>query len=124
MGARVPVYVHKNPDFRLPADSATPIIMVGPGTGLAPFRSFILERLLEAEAQASGQAAKKAPGEMVLYFGCRRSDQDYLYGGVLEGWAAEGKIKLFTAFSRQQVCARPQALITNMVLMRACATAR
>ncbi|KAG2448381.1 hypothetical protein HYH02_006963 [Chlamydomonas schloesseri] len=99
VGARVPVYVHKNPDFRLPADPATPIIMVGPGTGLAPFRSFILERLLEAEAQ---EEAKKAPGEMVLYFGCRRSDQDYLYGGVLEGWAAEGKIRLFTAFSRQQ----------------------
>ena len=95
----MPVYVHKNPDFRLPADAAQPIIMVGPGTGLAPFRSFILERLLEAQASNG----KKAPGEMVLYFGCRRSDQDYLYGDVLEGWAAEGKIKLFTAFSRQQV---------------------
>ncbi len=40
---------------------------------------------------------------MVLYFGCRRSDQDYLYGDVLEAWAKDGSINLFTAFSRQQV---------------------
>lgn len=96
----MPIYVHRNPDFRLPASPSTPIIMVGPGTGLAPFRSFILERLLQARA-AAGASAAEAPGQMVLYFGCRRPDQDYLYGPVLEGWAAEGALTLFTAFSRQ-----------------------
>lgn len=45
-------------------------------------------------------------GEAVLYFGCRRSDQDYLYGDLLEGWAAKGDLTLFTAFSRQQVWKR------------------
>jgi hypothetical protein len=57
--------------------------MVGPGTGLAPFRSFILQRHLQAQHDGS------SCGPMVLYFGCRRSDQDYLYGQVgAAGWAA------------------------------------
>ena len=59
------------------------------------------ERLLAAEAR--GGDAVAGLGEAVLYFGCRRRDQDYLYGGLLERWAAEGKLTLFTAFSRQQV---------------------
>lgn len=70
--------------------------MVGPGTGLAPFRSFILHRHLESKKTGA------KPGEMVLYFGCRRSDQDYLYGKDLEAWAKEGIITLHTAFSRMQ----------------------
>ena len=60
----------------------------------------MMERLLGAEAAGEGAARL---GQAVLYFGCRRSDQDYLYGSLLEGWAAEGKLTLFTAFSRQQV---------------------
>ena len=59
------------------------------------------ERLLAAEARGGDAVAKL--GQAVLYFGCRRRDQDYLYGGLLERWAAEGKLTLFTAFSRQQV---------------------
>lgn len=116
VGDLVPVYVHKNPDFRLPPAPTTPIIMVGPGTGLAPFRAFIQHRLLEAGAAAAeGEAAesvggKKAPkqakashkaGEMTLFFGCRRRDQDYLYGPQLEGWARAGALSLHTAFSRE-----------------------
>ncbi len=50
------------------------------------------------------QESSAPAGQMVLYFGCRRSDQDYLYGPLLEEWAAKGDITLFTAFSRQQVC--------------------
>ncbi|EIE23365.1 hypothetical protein COCSUDRAFT_36399 [Coccomyxa subellipsoidea C-169] len=95
VGDVIPVYIHKNPDFRLPADAARPIIMVGPGTGLAPFRAFMQERLL-------GRAEGTELGDAVLYFGCRRSDQDYLYGDLLEQWAATGALTLFTAFSRQQ----------------------
>jgi sulfite reductase alpha subunit-like flavoprotein len=74
VGQRMPVFISKNPDFRLPADPATPIIMVGPGTGLAPFRAFIQHRLLEQQAQGA-DAADQPVGQMVLYFGCRRSDQ-------------------------------------------------
>eukprot|EP00891_Asterochloris_glomerata_P006152 jgi/Astpho2/6152/Aster-03568 len=93
VGHKVPVYIHKNPDFRLPRSRSCPIIMVGPGTGLAPFRAFIQERLLQPGEQ---------PGEAVLYFGCRRSDQDFLYAQQLTGWAEQGVLTLFTAFSRQQ----------------------
>jgi sulfite reductase alpha subunit-like flavoprotein len=127
----VPVFVSKNPDFRLPPDPATPIVMVGPGTGLAPFRAFIAHRLLQAGAdpaevsaaapaqqqqqqqqqeqqQQEGQQQdgqrRRGPwpfGPMVLFFGCRRRDQDYLYGADLERWAGAGAIELHTAFSRE-----------------------
>ena len=56
------------------------------------------ERLLSAQ-----QGSRQPLGQALLYFGCRRSDQDYLYGGLLEGWAKAGQLTLFTAFSRQQV---------------------
>ena len=56
------------------------------------------ERLLSAQ-----QGSRQPLGQAVLYFGCRRADQDYLYGSLLEGWAKSGLLTLFTAFSRQQV---------------------
>ena len=51
----------------------------------------------------SQQSSGLQLGQSVLYFGCRRSDQDYLYGPQLQQWADEGRLTLFTAFSRQQV---------------------
>jgi sulfite reductase alpha subunit-like flavoprotein len=93
--------------FRASAASpSVPIIMVGPGTGLAPFRSFIAHRQLAdadaADADASGDENTPVPtaGEAVLFFGCRHRAKDYLYGAALEAWAAEGAITLHTAFSR------------------------
>ena len=56
------------------------------------------ERLLSAQLGSA-----RPLGQAVLYFGCRRSDQDYLYGSQMEGWAKSGDLTLFTAFSRQQV---------------------
>ena len=49
------------------------------------------------------QSSDLALGQSVLFFGCRRADQDYLYGQQLEQWAEQGSVTLFTAFSRQQV---------------------
>lgn len=97
----MPVFISKNPDFRLPPDPSTPIIMVGPGTGLAPFRSFILQRLLEQQAQTQQTQAGAGVGPMHLFFGCRRRDQDFLYGQQLSAWAEAGSISLHTAFSRE-----------------------
>jgi NADPH-ferrihemoprotein reductase len=86
--------------FRLPADDSTPIIMVGPGTGVAPMRALLQER---AYRSASGSAT----GSAVLYFGCRRSAHDFLYREELEAAVQAGTLTaLRTAFSREPGCAK------------------
>jgi len=74
--------------FRLPA-SEVPVIMVGPGTGVAPMRGFIQDR------RADGKS------ENVLFFGCR-DESDYIYRDELEAWEKDGCLKLFVAFSRRR----------------------
>nr|AUX13058.1 NADPH-cytochrome P450 reductase [Apolygus lucorum] len=89
-----PIFVRKS-QFKLPTRPQTPIIMIGPGTGLAPFRGFIQERHLS-------KMEGKPVGETILYFGCRKKSEDYLYEEELENYAKEGSLKLYTAFSRDQ----------------------
>lgn len=90
---KVPIYVRKS-QFRLPFKANTPVIMIGPGTGLAPFRGFIQERnFLKKQG--------KPVGDTVLYFGCRHKNQDYLYEDEIEEYVKDGTLThLHLAFSR------------------------
>jgi sulfite reductase (NADPH) flavoprotein alpha-component len=89
----VPVFVHEGKSFRLPADGDRPVIMVGPGTGIAPFRAFLEER------EVSG-----ARGGAWLFFGDQHRASDFLYEEELNGFLERGVLsRLETAFSRDQV---------------------
>ncbi|MGH6735003.1 MAG: sulfite reductase subunit alpha [Methyloceanibacter sp.] len=89
-GAKLKVYVQKAHGFALPSDGATPIIMVGPGTGIAPFRGFLQERL-----------ATSATGPAWLFFGHQRSACDFFYEEDLDGLQAAGVLtRLSLAWSR------------------------
>ena len=89
-GARLKVYLQKAHGFGLPADPRTPIIMIGPGTGIAPFRSFLWQR-----------HASKAPGKAWLFFGHRREATEFFYRDELAQLLHTGALsKLSTAWSR------------------------
>jgi sulfite reductase (NADPH) flavoprotein alpha-component len=88
----VPVFIQASHGFRLPVDGSIPIIMVGPGTGVAPFRAFLHER-----------RAASAPGRNWLFFGEQRAAADFYYRDELETMFSDGHLtKLCTAFSRDQ----------------------
>ena len=89
-GDQVKVYVQKAHGFALPQDPKVPIIMIGPGTGIAPFRAFLLDR------KATG-----APGKNWLFFGHQRSSCDFFYADELNAMKTAGQLtRLSLAWSR------------------------
>ena len=92
VGSTIPCYLHPNKNFKLPVDSSTPIIMVGPGTGIAPFRAFIEERKVTG-----------ASGKNWLFFGDRSQSTDYLYQNEWETYQKDSILTdLDLAWSRDQ----------------------
>ena len=91
-GAEVPVYIDPNKNFALPEDDSAPVIMIGPGTGVAPFRAFLQER-----------EERNATGDNWLVFGDRRFRSDFLYQAEWLKWRRNGLLtRLDVAFSRDQ----------------------
>ncbi|KAI5920191.1 NADPH-cytochrome P450 reductase [Camillea tinctor] len=94
-GVHVPVHV-RHSNFKLPSDPSKPIIMIGPGTGVAPFRGFVQERAHQAK---SGENV----GRTLLFFGCRKREEDFVYESEWEEYKKSlgDNFELITAFSRE-----------------------
>ncbi|WP_105254016.1 assimilatory sulfite reductase (NADPH) flavoprotein subunit [Pseudoalteromonas sp. T1lg75] len=91
-GATIKVFTEHNDNFRLPADDNTPVIMIGPGTGIAPFRAFLQER-----------EARDAEGNNWLFFGNPHFTQDFLYQTEIQGYLKSGLLtQVDVAWSRDQ----------------------
>ncbi|MBQ4834410.1 assimilatory sulfite reductase (NADPH) flavoprotein subunit [Pseudoalteromonas sp. MMG010] len=91
-GCKVKVFSEHNDNFRLPANDDTPVIMIGPGTGIAPFRAFLQER-----------DVREASGKNWLFFGNPHFTQDFLYQVEIQGYLKSGLLnKVDVAFSRDQ----------------------
>jgi sulfite reductase (NADPH) flavoprotein alpha-component len=91
-GRKAKVFVHASQTFAPPIDPAAPMIMVGPGTGIAPFRAFLQDRV--------GSGGR---GKNWLFFGDQRREQDFLYRAEIESWLLDGTLtRLDVAFSRDQ----------------------
>jgi sulfite reductase (NADPH) flavoprotein alpha-component len=91
-GGEIKVFIESNDNFRLPSDPNTPVIMVGPGTGIAPFRAFMQER-----------EANESEGKNWLFFGNPNFTQDFLYQVEWQSYLKSGVLsKLSLAFSRDQ----------------------
>ena len=93
IGDTVGLFMHTNKAFSIPENGDSPIIMVGPGTGIAPFRAFLEERI-----------ATHASGDNWLFFGDRTKANDFLYQDTLTQWESEGKVRLSLAWSRDPNC--------------------
>jgi NADPH-ferrihemoprotein reductase len=99
-----PIHVRRS-TFRLPTNPKSPVIMVGPGTGVAPFRGFVQERVVLARRsiEKTGPDALADWGRISLFYGCRNSNQDFLYKEEWPQYTEElkGKFTIHCAFSRE-----------------------
>jgi cytochrome P450/NADPH-cytochrome P450 reductase len=89
-------YVRRpNPAFAPPADPRLPMLLIGPGTGIAPLRGFLRER-------AAQHRAGEPVGRSLLFYGCRHPDHDWFYRDEMQAWQTDGVASLHLAFSSQE----------------------
>ncbi|KAE8901274.1 Methionine synthase reductase [Phytophthora fragariae] len=94
---RIPIFLRGTQDFHLPGSAQSPMLLIGPGTGVAPFMGFLQHRHIEVKT------ADSTRGDSYLFFGCRRQSEDWLFREKMHEYVANGTLtKLFTAFSRDQ----------------------
>ncbi|KAL3666034.1 hypothetical protein V7S43_008827 [Phytophthora oleae] len=95
---KIPIFLRGTQDFHLPESAQSPMILIGPGTGVAPFMGFLQHRHHEAK-----DASSSPRGDTFLFFGCRRQSEDWLFKNWMQQYVANGTLtQLFTAFSRDQ----------------------
>ena len=110
-GDLVPVAVSSiDSGFRVPEDSTVPMIMVGAGTGLAPFRGFVQDRKAQRDMG-------KEIGPALLIAGCRRSDHDRIYGDEWDAWQADGVVEVDWGYSREP--GQPRQYVQDRIAARA-----
>ncbi|KAH7100369.1 cytochrome P450 oxidoreductase [Auriculariales sp. MPI-PUGE-AT-0066] len=109
-GYKIPVHVRRS-TFRLPTNPKSPVIMVGPGTGVAPFRGFVQERVALAKRtlEKNGPEGLAQWGRMTLFYGCRKPGEDYLYENEWPAYqqVLGDKFSLQVAFSRSAAHRKP-----------------
>jgi hypothetical protein len=117
---RLPVFLRRGGAFAPPASLATPLVMIGPGTGVTPFRGFLQHRRAQLKEAAAGGGEPVQRGAAWLYFGCRRQDQDYLYREDLEVRYCSSMLYCCTALLPRQpccLCARLPATLPSQRLL-------
>ncbi|KAB5590413.1 Cytochrome P450 family protein [Ceratobasidium theobromae] len=109
-GDRVQMAVRPSPKaFHPPSDPSVPMVLFAAGSGMAPFRGFLQERALQAQAG-------RQVGKSLLFFGCRKPDEDYLYGDKeLAEWEAQGVVDVRVAFSRAPEKSRGQKYVQHLI---------
>ncbi|XP_076435250.1 nitric oxide synthase-like [Babylonia areolata] len=122
LGAIIPCAVRAAPVFRLPEDQTLDVIMVGPGTGIAPFRSFWQQRKVDREMKTvPTHGEKRGWGEMRLYFGCRQRSVDNIYGEELNQMKADNVLtETYLALSREP--GQPKVYVQDILFRNAKST--
>lgn len=107
----IPVFLKPSTDFALPADGSVPIVMIGPGTGVAPFVGFLEQR---RGLKSKQQVADFGPAW--LFYGCRDREKDFLFREELEGFERDGTLtKLVVAYSREETTTETTKYVQHLM---------